>query len=1199
MADIESLELKIKGNAKSAEKSINDLIATLDKLKRATAGACGLDKVSNEMSKIKTLNLGLSTTNAKTGKSFSLLGTKALAGAISLQKVTDYVTSWIDESNEYVENLNLFTVAMGEYASAAQEYAETVGEVMGIDPSTWMRNQGVFMTLATGFGVAGDRASVMSRQLTQLGYDISSFFNISVEDAMQRLQSGISGELEPLRRLGYDLSQAKLEATALSLGIDKTVSSMTQAEKAQLRYYAIMTQVTTAQGDMARTLESPANQLRVFKAQLEQAARALGNIFIPALNAILPYGIAAIKIIRELANAVASLFGFTLQEVDYSGLTSVGNTATDVSNALDDATSSAAKMKKTLLGIDEINVMSDPTGGTNASAGGGAGGLDFDLPTYDFMGEINKNVDKAYKQIKKLLTPVKKLLKMLWEYKEIAGLGLGLIALGKVWSKLKTFWAWFAGLKLVKVFIAGFNLISKTGAGVFASIGAGITAVRNNLTGVQKAAIVAVAGFAEFAVVRNNIKEITLGCENVTGKIVEMGVVAGVAAAAMYVALGPAGLVVAAITFLVGAIVGVNQAMEQTLTNISNEAFYNGTVSITELGDAFDELMNIIVSTNQPIVDNQQKISEARENIKTTTGSIKAIATAISLGAATASNKIPEITELFGSLREDTEQTMTDIYDNIVMAIGGSFGAALLEAGKSIPEVLEALATIRGEGSETLLTLQTELDNLKTKFAAGEITETEFTTRMMEIARQMSGLTGETVDATSAFEDIVSTMGSINWKDQAQRDNFFTGVTEAATGAKDSINTASDSIVASLETMKTWTTDPVMLNLLDEMIAIAETDRQRQLAEIDAYVTSIYDRVQTDIVSKTQGVVEDAKEAWNNMNFFEKLFSGSGSEEHWVLQAIKNYQNNVATPISNTISDSYKKLETDGAGWASDAMDQILSAFFDVDVIAGGGALVGNYIWKYKTSIENAIENVFGEMGASGEKVSSAAGEEIVNGLEAGVSGAAPGAVGAMTAIIGLMDKALRDAAEIHSPSKLFAREAGHMMDGLIKGVKDKSIDLEKALTSVVKSAFSTDDASSYGSSFGKSFANAVVKAIKNTSFPTIKGTVNTSGSSASITFKAYATGGFPTTGEVFVAREAGPEMVGSIGSRTAVANNDQIVESVSNGVYQAVVAAMGQSGGTQVVEAKVNDKVLFEVMVNRNRQETMRTGVSPLLGGV
>ena len=95
------------------------------------------------------------------------------------------------------------------------------------------------------------------------------------------------------------------------------------------------------------------------------------------------------------------------------------------------------------------------------------------------------------------------------------------------------------------------------------------------------------------------------------------------------------------------------------------------------------------------------------------------------------------------------------------------------------------------------------------------------------------------------------------------------------------------------------------------------------------------------------------------------------------------------------------------------------------------------------------------------------------------------------------------------------------------------------------------------------------------------------------------AGGGIVSSGQVFVANEAGPELVANVGRKTAVMNNDQIVESVSQGVYRAFLQAMGESGGNQVVEAKVNDKVLFEVIVNRNRQETMRTGYSPLLGGV
>lgn len=305
-----------------------------------------------------------------------------------LNRLASMIGTAITKSNEYQENLNLFTVAMGEYAQEAFDYGQTVSEVLGIDLSDWIRNQGVFNTLLTGFGDTAERAALMSKNLTQLGYDLSSFFNISVEDAMQKLQSGISGELEPLRRLGYDLSQARLEAVALSLGIDKSVQSMTQAEKAELRYYAIMTQVTTAQGDLARTLEAPANQLRVLSAQFNMAARSIGNIFIPALNAILPYAIAVVQVIREIADAIASLFGFELTEVDYSGITAGASGAGSMADSLDEAAGAAKKLKQYTAGFDELNVFSPDSGSAGSGIGaGGGGGFDFELPEYDFIGE--------------------------------------------------------------------------------------------------------------------------------------------------------------------------------------------------------------------------------------------------------------------------------------------------------------------------------------------------------------------------------------------------------------------------------------------------------------------------------------------------------------------------------------------------------------------------------------------------------------------------------------------------------------------------------------------------------------------------------------------------------------------------------------------------------------------------------------------
>jgi hypothetical protein len=371
-----------------------------------------MQKVSNGFSafpsKIQKLITSTEKYNASARKATSTTGQftsglKALnvaAVAITFRKIGHFIAQAVTVSNKYQEDLNLFTVALGQYAAEAQNYAEKVSDVMGIDPAQWLRNQGVFNTLLTGFGDTAERAQLMSQNLTQLGYDISSFFNISIEDAMQKLQSGISGELEPLRRLGYDLSQARLEQTALNLGIKESVANMTQAEKAELRYYAIMTQVTTAQGDMARTLEAPANQLRILQAQLTQAARAIGNIFIPALNAILPYAIAVVQVIREIANALANLAGFKLTEVDYSGVNSAAVGAGSLADNLDDAAGAAKKLKQYTAGFDELNVFAPNTGSGSGAGAGGAGGFDFDLPTYDFLGDA---VQTRIGEIKKMI----------------------------------------------------------------------------------------------------------------------------------------------------------------------------------------------------------------------------------------------------------------------------------------------------------------------------------------------------------------------------------------------------------------------------------------------------------------------------------------------------------------------------------------------------------------------------------------------------------------------------------------------------------------------------------------------------------------------------------------------------------------------------------------------------------------------------
>lgn len=402
--DIDTLQIEIEASSDEATKKIQALTRALRRLKKELAGDVNATGVSKEL---KDLASGADVAEKKMKSAGSGAAGAALKFGVlyaTLKRVGNTMAGWIQESNDYVENLNLFTVAMGDAAEEAKLYAEEVQNALGIDPSEWMRNQGMFKQITTGFGVAGEKANLMSKNLTQLGYDISSFYNISIEEAMNKLQSGIAGELEPLRRLGYALDVATLQQVAYDHGITQSVNSMTQAQKSQLRYLAIMEQSGNAMGDLARTVQTPANALRILKQQVTQLARALGNLLIPALQTILPIAQAVVEVATEAVQRLAELAGFVLPEIDYSGLDGVTNGATDAEGALNGATDAAKELKKATLGIDELNILGDNKDSDDSGTGNFDLGLD--LPEYDFLKDAKKSIDELKGKAEDLLNIV-------------------------------------------------------------------------------------------------------------------------------------------------------------------------------------------------------------------------------------------------------------------------------------------------------------------------------------------------------------------------------------------------------------------------------------------------------------------------------------------------------------------------------------------------------------------------------------------------------------------------------------------------------------------------------------------------------------------------------------------------------------------------------------------------------------------------
>lgn len=418
---IDELNIQIEAECNKATDALDKLI---EKLKSAESKLSVLDVANTKASKglDKTTNSANKTANAtdkynnstnkasKSTKSFTdklaqqISKTRTLVGAF--KSVANTAASWFNESNEYIETLNLFNVTMGEGADEAYKYAESVQNLIGIDIKDWMQYQGVFKNLTAGFGVASKDADIMSQNLTQLSYDMASFFNTDVETAFDKLSSAMSGQVKGLREFGIDTTVASLQEYALAKGITTKVRAMTQAEKSMLRYNYIMEKSTQMQGDMARTLITPANALRVLEAQLNRMKRAFGNIISVLVTQFIPYIQVMVEVVTDAANALANFFGFELPKIDYSGLGgNMSDVFEDAEDSLDGVSGSLKKIKKQLMGFDELNIISNPDTDSSGSGGGGTGvggGLNGMKPLeYDFLKGIDSGkVEELKEQIK-------------------------------------------------------------------------------------------------------------------------------------------------------------------------------------------------------------------------------------------------------------------------------------------------------------------------------------------------------------------------------------------------------------------------------------------------------------------------------------------------------------------------------------------------------------------------------------------------------------------------------------------------------------------------------------------------------------------------------------------------------------------------------------------------------------------------------
>ena len=1225
LAPLSILDISGLKSLGSAFKAIGTVPDLTDKLKAAdldsfadscqkisaaiTPLASQLDKVGNafaklppQLSKVVTQANRVTAANERQKKSYMSLSNqlngfmRSAAKLISLKAIATYLGNAAEKFNSYYEAANLFGVSMKGLTGEASTFINKMETLLGIDPTEAMNNMATIQGLTTSFGMASDKAYVLSKNLTQLGYDLASLKNIPVAESFTKIQAAISGELEPIRRLGVDLSQARLQQELLNLGYSQSVSTLSQADKAVLRYIAIMKQTTDAQGDFARTLSSPANMIRILQAQLNSLARAVGSLLYPALKSILPPLIAAVELVKELVTGIASLMGVKVEFPDFSSASDAVGGVTDAMDNTTKATGKAAKaFKNYIMGFDELNVIQKDNGssGGSGSGAGAAGNIlgDVDLSGYDmFKNYVSSSVDEIKAKLEKLVPLISGIAagfatwaisnSVLTALDKIKGEGSLIEAVLKLWenpimaaavavgiivarfvSLYQNSEKFRKGLERVRalVYLAaegfkqGWNISLTDG-----KLGESIEYLKESLSNL---------GQSILNLLPESWQEgITSAFDSISKVVKKLGLdvwdlVTTLAGIGLIVSGHPvAGLAVIGFEAISVAVRGLGSENQKTAFGMETDWFNSfksigesvanfSASAVTAIGNIINDIAIFVgwikngvsetdrldLQMNGNFIENfVMGIAQTIHNIGVfvgwiTSGVDEADRLAIAANGnfaekfilliADVINGIKEAVKWFGKLIEKISKfNPVSVGKNIIDGIAKGIVGKKNVADDAVKAVTDGIQ----EEAQTELGIHSPSKVFKGY--GGYIVE--------GLANGISAAKDLAVNAIQSVSDAVKTIGSqLADENYGLRDGSISfsvdasgkSMMETANALKRTMRTTNDSFGGWFKKMKTDLGDfteginavtkagkDISNGFKSSIDALAAASKSI-LNTHDGFVSAV-----SDIRSFVKKSVAEIENEYQYNGFFgaaglaiQKTFEGVYLVFDKVSTAIKNVSDTIDS-VKNVIT-TFNALKTK----VGEVIDQVpalkqayggLKSFFNdlFNKDSGIGKIVSDGFDFIKTQAESVIswiKNKFSGSGSSGDKANSFPG---VGALGATKLPAGTGSLGIGTAVtLGL--------------------------SGGIQWWKD------------MIGTWKDSD---------KSAGTKVLESIKHTLWD-----LSPIGALVNLGKKifGFASGGFPDAGQLFIAREAGAEMVGSLGGHTAVANNDQIVEGIREGVESAM----------------------------------------------
>lgn len=716
--------------------------------------------------------------------------------------------------------------------------------------------------------------------------------------------------------------------------------------------------------------------------------------------------------------------------------------------------------------------------------------------------------------------------------------------------------------KAASVVTALRNSFTGINGNVFKGVNNALGTLRDNLTTAQKGAITAVAAFAEFSVVSDSIHDIATGTGDLATNILELGTTTAASALAMYTALGPAGLAVAAVDFLVAAVSGINEAISEIRIEAVGQAIHDalanpGGVTLDELASSFSDTVHSIGDGFSYISEQSSEMDTADNNIRDTYTEISKIKVQMDEGVISVEEGTQKLSELFGNLQTIAQQKFSAIENTILAALGkdGAMRGALEQVGVNAEEIT---ASVIGLSSETMnrITEITELLN------SGTLTDAEYQA-LYEEEQQLLGYTDEISTAISDFEfdinstdvDYSSLVPESGELDESALTNYLEVLTNAISDADSDIETAYKDVKTNLESMRDNASilgDEEAVALYENALSKLPKAMEQNTGAISAKAQETTDALQTEFLDQITAEIEAAGERWDNMSAWEKMYNGN-NKTLYIQDSINDYKTQYIDPLSESIESSFSELGINGAGWASDAANQIIDSLFEENTLASG-QIMTTLSENYKEIVSGATSGV--------KDLWESAGKEGSDGY---ISGFSKSDINdAVTKGINEAIETARTAQDSGSPSREYAKVGKEAAQGYANGMTSDSILTSAGTTMVNTILASVKDLASSFKAAGQTAAQTFVSGFQSVNIPTPHLNVSSYATSAfgnsrlsipNFGINWYKSGGFIEDG--LFTMNAG-ELAGRFNNgKSVVANNQQITEGIADAVYPAVFNAV------------------------------------------